>query len=46
VQIKSSGQERDLDEMLKLRKMGVTRVGITATAHVLDECKRRLGQAR
>ena len=41
VQVKSSGQNRTLDEMIALKDMGITRVGIDATAQVLTEYKQR-----
>ncbi len=44
VQVKAAGGVRDLDKLLELRKIGVTRVGATATVAMLDECKKRLGQ--
>lgn len=43
VQIKAAGGVRDLDRLLEVRALGVTRVGATRTAEILDECKRRLG---
>jgi len=43
VQVKAAGGVRDLDRLLEVRALGVTRVGATATAVILDECKRRLG---
>lgn len=43
VQIKAAGGVRDLDKLLEVRRLGVTRVGATRTAGILDECKRRLG---
>jgi deoxyribose-phosphate aldolase len=42
VQVKAAGGVRDLDALLKVRELGVTRVGATATAAMLDEVKRRL----
>jgi len=42
VQVKAAGGVRDLDKLLAVRALGVTRVGCTRTAEVLDECKRRL----
>jgi len=42
VQIKAAGGIRDLDKLLQVRALGVTRVGATRTADILDECKRRL----
>lgn len=43
VQVKAAGGVRDLDALLEVRALGVTRVGATRTAEMLDECKRRLG---
>jgi deoxyribose-phosphate aldolase len=46
VQVKAAGGVRDLDALLAVRAVGVTRVGATRTKEMLDECRRRLGQAR
>jgi deoxyribose-phosphate aldolase len=43
VQVKAAGGVRDLDKLLEVRALGITRVGATRTADMLDECKRRLG---
>ncbi len=43
VQVKSAGGIRDLDALLRVRALGVTRSGATRTAEMLDECRRRLG---
>jgi deoxyribose-phosphate aldolase len=43
VQVKAAGGVRDLDKLLEVRALGVTRVGATRTADMLEECKRRLG---
>lgn len=43
VQVKAAGGIRDLDKLLEVRALGVTRIGATRTAEILDECKRRLG---
>jgi deoxyribose-phosphate aldolase len=43
VQVKAAGGIRDLDKLLEVRALGVTRVGATRTADILDECNRRLG---
>jgi deoxyribose-phosphate aldolase len=45
VQVKSAGGIRDLDALLRVRALGVTRSGATRTAEMLDECRRRLGLA-
>jgi deoxyribose-phosphate aldolase len=42
VQVKAAGGVRDLDRLLEVRAIGVTRCGATRTAEMLDECKRRL----
>ena len=41
-QVKAAGGVRDLDALLRVRALGVTRVGATRTAEMLDECRRRL----
>jgi deoxyribose-phosphate aldolase len=41
VQIKAAGGVRTLDEFLMVRALGVTRIGATATAAILEEAKRR-----
>lgn len=43
VQVKAAGGVRDLDTLLAVRAIGVTRAGATRTAQILDECRRRLG---
>jgi deoxyribose-phosphate aldolase len=43
VQVKSAGGIRDLDALLRVRAVGVTRSGATRTAEMLNECHRRLG---
>jgi deoxyribose-phosphate aldolase len=42
VQVKAAGGVRDLDKLLEVRALGVTRVGASRTAEILNECKRRL----
>jgi deoxyribose-phosphate aldolase len=42
VQVKAAGGVRDLDALLRVREIGVTRCGATRTAEMLDECRRRL----
>lgn len=42
VQVKAAGGVRTLDALLEVRALGVTRVGATRTAEILDECQRRL----
>jgi len=41
VQIKAAGGVRTLDDLLLVRSLGVTRIGATATATILDEAKKR-----
>jgi deoxyribose-phosphate aldolase len=43
VQVKAAGGVRDLDRLLAVRALGVTRAGATRTAQMLDEARRRLG---
>jgi deoxyribose-phosphate aldolase len=45
VQVKAAGGVRDLDALLRVRAVGVTRCGATRTAEMLEECRRRLGLA-
>lgn len=42
VQVKAAGGVRDLDALLRVRAVGVTRSGATRTAEMLEECCRRL----
>lgn len=41
VQVKGAGALRTLDDLLRVRALGVTRIGATATAKILDEAKER-----
>lgn len=41
VQVKAAGGIRTLDDLLRVRSLGVTRVGATATINILDEAKKR-----
>jgi deoxyribose-phosphate aldolase len=45
VQVKAAGGVRDLDKLLEIRAIGVTRSGATRTAEMLAECRRRLGMS-
>lgn len=45
VGVKAAGGIRDLDAVLRMRAAGASRIGATATAAILDECRRRLGEA-
>jgi deoxyribose-phosphate aldolase len=42
VQVKAAGGVRDLDMLLKVRDLGVTRCGASRTREMLDECRKRL----
>lgn len=43
VQVKAAGGVRDLDTLLAVRELGVTRCGASRTKEMLDDCRRRLG---
>jgi deoxyribose-phosphate aldolase len=43
VQIKAAGGVRTLDRLLRVRELGASRCGATATAQILDEYRRRFG---
>jgi deoxyribose-phosphate aldolase len=43
VQVKAAGGIRDLDVLLAVRAIGVSRVGATRTQSMLEECRKRLG---
>jgi deoxyribose-phosphate aldolase len=43
LQVKAAGGVRDLDALLAVRALGVTRVGASRTQGMLEEAKRRLG---
>jgi deoxyribose-phosphate aldolase len=45
VQVKAAGGIRDLDALLAVRELGVTRVGASRTEDILNECRRRLAPA-
>jgi deoxyribose-phosphate aldolase len=45
VQVKAAGGVRDLDALLAVRALGVSRCGASRTKDMLDDCLRRLGQA-
>ncbi len=42
-QVKAAGGIRTLDDLLKVKELGVTRIGATATVAILEEAKKRLG---
>lgn len=41
VQVKAAGGVRDLDGLIKVRDLGCSRCGATATAKMLDDCRAR-----
>ncbi len=41
VQVKAAGGVRTLDGLIRVRELGATRCGVTATAAILDEYRRR-----
>ncbi len=43
MQIKAAGGVRTLDDLLRVKALGVTRLGATATAAMLEEAKKRFG---
>ena len=44
VQVKAAGGVRDLDTLIKVRELGVSRCGASRTKEMLDDCLRRLGR--
>jgi deoxyribose-phosphate aldolase len=44
VQIKAAGGIRTLDDLLRVKALGVTRIGATATAAIIEEAKKRFAQ--
>jgi len=42
VQVKAAGGVRDFDTLLKVRSLGVSRIGASRTADILNECQKRL----
>lgn len=46
IQVKAAGGVRDLDGLIKVRDLGATRCGATATAAMLDEYRRRAATER
>ena len=42
VQVKAAGGIRDFDGLLRVRALGVTRVGASRTTEILNECRRRI----
>lgn len=44
VQVKAAGGVRDLDTLIQVRELGVSRCGASRTKEMLDDCLRRLGR--
>jgi deoxyribose-phosphate aldolase len=44
VQVKAAGGVRDLDRLLAVRALGITRAGASRTKEILDEAARRFGR--
>lgn len=42
VQVKAAGGVRDMDKLLEVRALGVTRIGASRTKDMLDDCRKRL----
>ncbi len=45
VQVKAAGGVRDLDTFVQVKSMGVTRIGSSRTAEILEAARQQLGQA-
>jgi deoxyribose-phosphate aldolase len=45
VQVKAAGGVRDLDTLIKVRELGVSRCGASRTKEMLDDCRQRLGMS-
>jgi deoxyribose-phosphate aldolase len=43
VEVKAAGGVRDLDGLIRVRQLGASRCGATATAAMLEEFRRREG---
>jgi len=43
VQVKAAGGVRDFETMLKVRELGITRIGASRTADMLNQCRVHLG---
>ena len=43
VQVKAAGGIRDLDALLRVRSLGVTRCGASRTHEMMEDCRQRLG---
>ena len=43
VQVKAAGGVHDLDKLLEVRALGVTRIGASRTVQIMEECKKHLG---
>ena len=43
IQVKAAGGVRTLDGLLEVKALGVTRLGASATASILEDAKKRFG---
>lgn len=43
VQVKAAGGVRDMDKLLEVRALGVTRIGASRTASMMNDARKRLG---
>jgi deoxyribose-phosphate aldolase len=43
VQVKAAGGVRTLDDLIHVKELGVTRIGATSTAAIIDEARKRFG---
>ena len=43
VQVKAAGGVRDIDALIAVRELGVTRCGASRTQEMMDVCRERLG---
>ena len=43
VQVKAAGGVRDMDKLLEVRALGITRIGASRTKEMMDDCRQRLG---
>jgi deoxyribose-phosphate aldolase len=41
--VKAAGGVRSLEELIKMKELGVTRIGATATAVIVEEARKRNG---
>lgn len=46
VQVKAAGGVRNFEKLLEVRALGVSRIGASRTAEMLDDCRQRLGVSK